>query len=690
MNIEARVAPTPFDRFLSAQNEVIRSAAIRALPKLMDVPDQARERLLEHLLDEDPDVRCDAMEALVTLAEPGDAAAIRQSLTGDPVREVKVFAIAALARLRDAEAVPVLRALAKSRAEKLVTWEDDTGDWDEWLDVQIAAIDALGALGAVEAVDDLIDALFDEFGQTVDDHVFAAFEKLGDHGAGVLLETFRQTSGVTRRRAAAALGKVAPDDLAAYLDDLLTSDIVELRRIGLRNLSSDHQRCRDLAFSDPDPSLRLEALAKLLPGRPDLAIEALADTDQRVKATALRHLQPPFEPEFEATLVENMMLWLDTADTALGQAICELLVRISPDRACDAVLGVLADREKPLELRVSTAKLLGAPELNCSLDQIAEHLQNPAQQVRAAVLTVLRDRVEDDGAAMALAMSAIKGSLDVQDTDPSDDATYSDVGIPKEGAGPRSIEITPDGEIVERSDPSAASANGSTLASLLGQQAASEAPKLAEDTPEESGAKRAKRRPVEGSGDLAHSLACDALRVFADVPGDDLTDAIETRLSDSDATLRRAAWRALENRPASKSVLAAATEAAGDDMPEIRHSALMIGINSGDASAVDLALNDPDPLIRAEAVKRLPSDTALERIQDGAPVVRKAAAQNVIAQADPDLGAKALESAISCEASDVVSVLSADAGNLSEVRSILSRPDLSERSALVILRALDG
>ena len=60
-------------------------------------------------MDPDPDLRADAMAALVRCARPEDAPAIRRSLAGDPVGEVKVAAVQALARLKDGGSVPLLR-----------------------------------------------------------------------------------------------------------------------------------------------------------------------------------------------------------------------------------------------------------------------------------------------------------------------------------------------------------------------------------------------------------------------------------------------------------------------------------------------------------------------------------------------------------------------------------------------------
>ena len=142
-------------------------------------------------MDPDPDLRADAMAALARCARPEDAPAIRRSLAGDPVGEVKVAAIQALARLKDGGSVPLLRALAQGRCEAEVTWEEPGSGWDDWLDVQVTAVEALGAIGAEETVDDLVHARDDEMGQDLDHVVFAALARMPERGVPALRGFFQ-------------------------------------------------------------------------------------------------------------------------------------------------------------------------------------------------------------------------------------------------------------------------------------------------------------------------------------------------------------------------------------------------------------------------------------------------------------------------------------------------------------------
>ena len=73
-------------RHLQSEDEVTRCLAAKALGNIGS--DLGADALVAALMDTDPDVRADAMEALVTCARPRDAAHIRRSLIGDPVQEV--------------------------------------------------------------------------------------------------------------------------------------------------------------------------------------------------------------------------------------------------------------------------------------------------------------------------------------------------------------------------------------------------------------------------------------------------------------------------------------------------------------------------------------------------------------------------------------------------------------------------
>lgn len=272
---------------IQSENEVIRCAAVRALGCYGTADPRSREVLLSLLRDPDPDVRSDAIEALAPLVRRQDAAVILQSLQGDPVREVKLAAIQILVGLEDSTCIPQLRALAKSKCEDAIAWEDEIADWDDWLDVQIAAIDGLGSLGVTDSIEDLLAALNDEMGQTLDIPVFRALAQLGKPGLVWLLASVEAGQGLSRKRAADALAEVDPELLRAHLDQLLQAEEVALRLLGLDFLSVDMPQAEAMAFADPSEQLRCVALRRFAQARPEWVIAALTDPSETVQSTAL-------------------------------------------------------------------------------------------------------------------------------------------------------------------------------------------------------------------------------------------------------------------------------------------------------------------------------------------------------------------------------------------------------------------
>lgn len=688
----APAALFPFDRYLDAQNEVLRCAAFRALVACRDdTPDAVRAALLTALLDEDPDIRTDAMELLAPMAQPKDAEALRRSLQGDPVREVKLAAINGLALLQDTASVPLLRSLAVSRSEDQVTWEDDGADWEDWLDIQTSAIRALGELKAEDAIDDLVVALFDEFGQSVDVTVYQALVQIGEVGIAALIEIFNQSSGVARRRAAAAMTQAGAADLEMHKEALLAADDTQLRILALRALASDDPRCVDLALHDPDAEVRIAALRSASTKAPELAVECLADNDETVKAAAIECLRAPLNPDLEEALIYNMLMWLERAKPTLAITVIEQLPKHAPHLALRPILDVLDDPDRELEIRVAAAKALGVAELETPLSMIAKRLDNPARQVRTTLITVLRTLAKRDQAAVILAAQAIEGDLLLAEQpaqDVSPDMDTPDAGTPKEGSGPRKIWITPDGDIVERNEDEDPTGN-STLDAILADPAVTLPPEMAGDTPEESGAKRAKRRAVEGTEDIALSLCCDAMTIFGDFDSDEITQAIISRVEDPDERVKRTAWGALVGRDVSSDFLQTARQGFENTDAIIRLSAFQITSPTADTDTFAKALVDDDPLIRREAVLRLPVNAALDFIGDRNPTVREAAVTCIIQSGEAQLQHAATQQAILTERTDTIAQLVSSApAAMAHVTARLKETDLSNRQALIILSAI--
>lgn len=690
--------------YVTAENEVLRCASLRALSAVPDAAMHVRPQLLAALLDPDPDVRTDAMQALCTCAMPEDADTVRLSLAGDPVREVKLAAIEALARLGDAGARPLLRKLVASRTEDEVAWEDEDTDWEDWLDIQIAAIRALGSLGDASAITHILAARDDEMAQTLDLPVFDALSKLGAEGVAYLVAIVQTEPALPAGRAAATLQRVDAKTLALHLDTLKTHAAPTLRALAVDLLPEDSSDLADLVRGDPAAPVRRAALRRAAPAQPDLVREGLSDPDPGVQALALRLLAPPVDAEFRDMVVTNMLAWLTNGPAPLLMASAETLARWAPDRAAAPLLSLIRDTEVPLEARVAAVRALDRVVPAMPSSDLVALLGNSAQQVRVATLVLLRDRAEQtDEAAMDAVAQAVAGTLVTDDeVEPrtSDTPETPDMAMPKGEAGARrSIRITREGDIVEddtaQADPARAAA--STLAEILApmaQDATALDPEddteMAEDTPEERPEKRRKRRPVEGPDAVCKALSLEAMQTCGHLEGAAITAAFLTHVRSTDDPVRRAAWRALERSvPPSDEVVAAAHGAFQDTDPVVRLAAFRILMRDGTrADILSEAQTDADPLLRAEAMGWLSADLLPRHLCDDAFAVREAAAARLCSTGTPSDIVAGVDHLLDSERSDTIAVLMAASPDArSRVIDALSASGDRPRRALVLLNA---
>lgn len=678
---------------------MLRCAALQAYVRLQGDPETLRARLVEALLDPDPDLRADAMEALADLATVHDLPAIRRSLRGDPVREVKQAAIRALGRIGEARDKAMLRDLVLSRCDDRIAWEDTLGDWEEWLDVQISAIEALGQLGDAESIETLFEAHDDPHGQNLNTPVFDALGKMGPTGVSWLLAVVKTGDGLTRKRAADALAALAPDLLIDHLDTLLDEDDPALRHHAVKVLAATDKRLWVLATEDEDADVRRAALRRAAPGQPGMAFQCLKDNNAEVQADALDLLTPPADPQEAEALAENICLWTTMGKPALLSAAARNLGRFAPDRAEELLAALAQEAGKPLDARVTAARALANMSPPAPTELFLSLLSNPAQQVRLAAVLALRDRPGDKAAQKALA-DAVTFSLLGEDEavlsyDPGSQAR--DAAAPKDGNTTAThVRITPDGDIVDADAPLTAGA--STLSSILTDAAGTpQTAELAEDTPEESAPKRKKRRAVEGPDEIARSLALDVLRSCADVAGAQMSEGILHHLTAPDTALRATAWvaasvRAREDACARALFADTAHETLQDTDPMIQFRAFEILDFGHDSEAIrSQALAASDTLTRAEAVHRLPASEAICHLVDASKRVRDAALDTLLREPTEDLILQAVEVLGAGKHADTLSsLLSRSDVARDRVLSDLGTGALNDQQAYVLLRALAG
>ena len=639
---------------VQSENDVIKCAAVRALGRHGQNDIRSREVFLGLLRDQDPDVRSDAIEALAPLVELADAPVILESLQGDPVREVKLAAIQILVDLHYRDCISQLRALALSKCEDTVAWEDELGDWDDWMDVQIASIDALGELGATDSIDDLMAALNDEMGQTLDIPVFRALAKLGKQGLVWLLATVEAGKGLARKRAADALVDVDPELLRDHLDRLIKAEDAALRLLGLSLLTADDPQAEELTLRDPAQEVRAAGLKQFAETRPEWVVAALADPSENIQAEVLDLLPSPLPDYLEEMLVDNLQAWMQTSGPVLAPAAAALLPKVAPSLATAPLNRLANDRDRPIEPRLAAVRCLGEIGGPAMADILANLLSDRAQQVRLVALQELKSLAQaGDRPALDILAQAIHGGLldEEQSVQPLDLGAAADVGMPK-GESPAGIRISEDGEILRDASEEETDNTSSTLSALQLVTPEAEA-KAAEGKPKGKGKKRV---AIEGPDAVADDLSCAAMDAASSLVSIKIANAVLTQLNALDDRARIAAWRALTTSFATSFEAAqAAPMALCDTSPEVRRYALAVLIATGQMDKYMLqALEDGDALVRAEAVAQLSDKRLLDFIGDASTAVRHAALSAAWHSGDDELSKQASSQIFASGRSDTI------------------------------------
>ena len=681
-------------RHLQSEDEVTRCLAAKALGNIGGNTggDVGADALVAALMDTDPDVRADAMEALVTCARPQDAADIRRSLIGDPVQEVKVAALRALAGLGDRDSIALIRRLALDRAEDTVSWEDTAGMWDDWLEVQIAAVEALGELDAAGAVEDLLAARSDEFGQELDHVVFSALARIGDGGIAALTGLLEDDDDRVRARALTALADTRPEILAPMIERFVADANPEVRSLAVACAAPESAHAEKLALHDSDAAVRLRALSAFGGLRPDIATAALADPDEAVRAAALEQVVSRPDLPADDDLLANVIAWTRTAGAKLAGTCAAALPRLAGERAAEPLIALASDDTRPVEARAAALGGLGhvAGEGVAGegvVEQLRASATDPLRPVRVAALAGLA-RICGEGAAAAnrslaeeTLAAAMTGDLhgagaaaaDEAANETADEAVDAEneglAATKGEGEGQRRVTITRDGEIVEQAaapepeplPPSDASDRSDTnviagrfpQSTLEAIQAPANVGSGAGDvTLSDSdlsflelaqGGRRRGRVSVDGPSEIGDDLRITALRIGACCGGESIEQAIAGALAARTQSVRAAAFEALARRaeagPVSSALVDLATAAISDPDALVRgYCARMVRAASPDAAALLMRqIDDPDATVRAEALKAVGACAAQPRLAgltDPSSVVRATALRLVLEHGD--------------------------------------------------------
>ncbi len=402
--------------------DVHRMAAAKALGKVGR--EEALAVLVAALRDEDEDVRSDASGALLKLARNGiwsDAAgaALLENLIGDPVAQVKLNAVDALAAMRYGEALPLLRRLVAERAEDEVVWDEEdyaVSGWDDWTDVRHHAIVAVADMGDRGAVRYIAEALEDPDTDDISEVAFRALARLMPEGAAVLAGYLDSKDARRRRRAAGVLGGV--DDAAAgnAIDKALRHDDADVRFAAGRALAEKNpadQRLR-LVLADTHGAIRANIIGPCLAQHDGLLPLLLADPEAPVRQAVYELLVR--QPELAVGLPEAPHLEDDliSANEALAAAAVKALSVTGDDDVTERLSGILADENRPAAVRLAAMERLVAGGAEGVVDQLAAILGTRQRALRLKAMAQLAQLTSSGPfgeAAVLTLLDALRGVL---------------------------------------------------------------------------------------------------------------------------------------------------------------------------------------------------------------------------------------------------------------------------------------
>ncbi len=383
----AHNAPTPTDRAAAALCKVLgsdvdvhRCAAAQALGQ-MGHPASV-DALIAALVDDDEDVRADAAGGLSRRPDPRAAKPLLDSLLGDPCIEVKLAAIEALGRLRDAAALPWLMRLVRGRDEEIV-WDENefhASGWDDWTDIQLKAIEALAEIGAPDAVGDIVAALQDEFGQNLIEVGFGALARLGEPGLSALAGFLEDDDDDRRRHAAAVLAKLN----GAVTGSEITQDAEERSEEALSEEEFEAEAAR-LGDVQQPLHARLEAIGRLAAHGGEEAVAALAsilgDADRQIRLTAMTAL---------VRLSTTLDIWPNAAGEALLAALRgELVSAPEPEPVIEPEKSEAEEQDEPPESDPDPESTSPTSTLSAMLSGHSEAAQVMEEPERGVELTRL-------------------------------------------------------------------------------------------------------------------------------------------------------------------------------------------------------------------------------------------------------------------------------------------------------------
>jgi len=384
--------------------------------------------LIAALLDEDEDVRTDAAEALLELADPRAGQQLFENLLGDPCTEVKLAAIGTLAKLQDKKIIPWLQRMVRGRDEEIV-WDEEefyASGWDDWVDIQIKAVNALAELNAGEAVPDIVAAMQDENAQDMSETAFKALVRMGRPGIEALARFLDEDSSRLRRRAAASLAASDAGEAAEPLARAFADPSPEVRCAAMVSLAARVPKDDRLAelLEDPDVSVRAEAVRLCGPQHPGRLTAMIDDASESVQVAVLTALAGMENFSADKALVSALREILEQGPGKITAASARALANVAPQAAVDELISLLADTARPLNARLGALQGLAAIGGEQSVEALADMINDKERTIRLETMSALArlalsETVWPNAAGEAL-LFALRGGYEPESSEESE------------------------------------------------------------------------------------------------------------------------------------------------------------------------------------------------------------------------------------------------------------------------------
>ncbi|WP_170763467.1 HEAT repeat domain-containing protein [Ruegeria lacuscaerulensis] len=375
---------------------------LRAIQALAAIGAKNRPALIKALLDDDEDVRQDAAQALGALGVKEAVPQLLENLIHDPCGEVKLACVTALAELKAEDAAPYLRTLVTGRGDE-ITWDEDEvhlDEWDDWLDIQIAAIRALGTMGDEAAIEPIVVALMDEDGQELGDVACEALGRIGQPSVPTLGVLAQSSNRRLRHRALRTLAKIGGAEAEAILRKTLIDKDGAVRMIAYEALMPNDPALVEQALTDTVEDIRIAALTLSGFSEPELLDRMMRDPGAKVQLALINRLErdtPITDPDDLRWQVLDFLATghqPEVSAQALG-----LLAALSPELVADrlnALFSVDGDDLKAERVQWAVVDALTTSPLREAAEWLQRACRSPFRSVRLKAVASLAMIVTDD------------------------------------------------------------------------------------------------------------------------------------------------------------------------------------------------------------------------------------------------------------------------------------------------------